>query len=70
MKKNKLALQVLSVGLIILSFVGTMLHGNNTTDETKRVYLEIYYTDQNNLKKNLCVELLDTLAIEKPTLLL
>lgn len=27
---------------------GTVLHGNNTEDETKRVYLEIYYTEPNN----------------------
>jgi hypothetical protein len=27
---------------------GTILHGNNTEDETKRVYLEIYYTEPNN----------------------
>ena len=26
---------------------GTILHGNNTEDETKRVYLEIYYTEPN-----------------------
>jgi len=32
----------------VLSPRGTILHGNNTTDETKRVYLEIYYTDPNN----------------------
>ncbi len=27
---------------------GTVLHGNNTEDESKRVYLEIYYTEPNN----------------------
>lgn len=27
---------------------GTILYGNNTTDETKKVYLEIYYTEPNN----------------------
>ncbi|NNF86142.1 MAG: DUF4270 domain-containing protein [Winogradskyella sp.] len=27
---------------------GTVLHGNNTTDESKRVYLEIYYTEPEN----------------------
>ena len=27
---------------------GTILHGNNTEDETKKVYLEIYYTEPNN----------------------
>ena len=26
---------------------GTILHGNNTEDESKRVYLEIYYTEPN-----------------------
>ena len=26
---------------------GTVLHGNNTEDETKKVYLEIYYTEPN-----------------------
>lgn len=26
---------------------GTILHGNNSEDETKRVYLEIYYTEPN-----------------------
>ena len=28
----------------VLSPRGTVLHGNNTSDESKRVYLEIYYT--------------------------
>ncbi|WP_426431673.1 DUF4270 domain-containing protein [Winogradskyella sp. HB-48] len=28
----------------VLSPRGTVLHGNNTTDDSKRVYLEIYYT--------------------------
>ena len=27
---------------------GTVLHGNNTEDESKKVYLEIYYTEPNN----------------------
>ena len=27
---------------------GTVLHGNNTEDESKQVYLEIYYTEPNN----------------------
>ena len=27
---------------------GTVLHGNNTEDPTKKVYLEIYYTEPNN----------------------
>ncbi|MGJ8549018.1 DUF4270 domain-containing protein [Winogradskyella wichelsiae] len=31
----------------ILSPRGTILHGNNTSDESKRVYLEIYYTEPN-----------------------
>lgn len=31
-----------------LSPRGTVLHGNNTEDETKKVYLEIYYTEPNN----------------------
>jgi hypothetical protein len=26
---------------------GTVLHGNNTEDESKKVYLEIYYTEPN-----------------------
>lgn len=32
----------------IISPKGTVLHGNNTEDESKRVYLEIYYTEPNN----------------------
>ncbi|WP_400076154.1 DUF4270 domain-containing protein [Winogradskyella sp. R77965] len=32
----------------ILSPRGTILHGNNTEDENKKVYLEIYYTEPNN----------------------
>ncbi|MCA0131454.1 DUF4270 domain-containing protein [Winogradskyella alexanderae] len=32
----------------VLSPRGTVLHGNNTEDETKKVYLEIYYTEPNN----------------------
>ncbi|WP_431108453.1 DUF4270 domain-containing protein [Winogradskyella poriferorum] len=32
----------------VLSPRGTVLHGNNTADESKRVYLEIYYTEPNN----------------------
>ncbi|WP_179004237.1 DUF4270 domain-containing protein [Winogradskyella forsetii] len=32
----------------ILTPRGTILHGNNSEDETKRVYLEIYYTEPNN----------------------
>ena len=32
----------------VLSPKGTILHGNNTGDESKRVYLEIYYTEPNN----------------------
>ena len=31
----------------ILTPRGTILHGNNTSDESKRVYLEIYYTEPN-----------------------
>jgi hypothetical protein len=31
----------------ILSPRGTILHGNNTENESKRVYLEIYYTEPN-----------------------
>lgn len=27
---------------------GTILHGNNTNDDSKKVYLEIYYTEPNN----------------------
>lgn len=27
---------------------GTVLHGNNTEDQSKKVYLEIYYTEPNN----------------------
>jgi len=27
---------------------GTVLHGNNTEDDSKKVYLEIYYTEPNN----------------------
>jgi len=27
---------------------GTILHGNNTAEESKKVYLEIYYTEPNN----------------------
>ncbi|MDB9781707.1 DUF4270 domain-containing protein [Winogradskyella sp.] len=32
----------------IISPRSTVLHGNNTADESKKVYLEIYYTEQNN----------------------
>jgi hypothetical protein len=32
----------------ILSPRGTVLYGSNTTDEQKRLYLEIYYTEPNN----------------------
>jgi hypothetical protein len=32
----------------ILTPRGTILHGNTTEDESKRVYLEIYYTEPNN----------------------
>ncbi|MEZ4801774.1 MAG: DUF4270 domain-containing protein [Gelidibacter sp.] len=32
----------------ILSPRGTVLYGNNTTNEEKKLYLEIYYTDPNN----------------------
>lgn len=32
----------------ILSPRGTVLYGNNTTNEQKKLYLEIYYTDPNN----------------------
>ncbi|GAB4154630.1 MAG: DUF4270 domain-containing protein [Winogradskyella sp.] len=32
----------------ILTPRGTVLHGNNTEDETKKVYLEIYYTEPND----------------------
>lgn len=32
----------------IVSPRGTVLHGNNTEDQTKKVYLEIFYTDPNN----------------------
>jgi len=32
----------------VLSPRGTVLHGNNTGDDSKRVYLEIYYTEPNN----------------------
>jgi len=32
----------------ILTPRGTVLHGNNTDDESKRVYLEIFYTEPNN----------------------
>lgn len=32
----------------ILTPRGTILHGNNSEDETKQVYLEIYYTEPNN----------------------
>ncbi|WP_296317959.1 DUF4270 domain-containing protein [Winogradskyella sp. UBA3174] len=32
----------------IISPRGTVLHGNNTGDESKKVYLEIYYTEENN----------------------
>ncbi|MEP5256232.1 MAG: DUF4270 domain-containing protein [Winogradskyella arenosi] len=32
----------------ILSPRGTILHGNTTPEESKRVYLEIYYTEPNN----------------------
>ncbi|MCT4629210.1 DUF4270 domain-containing protein [Winogradskyella sp.] len=32
----------------ILSPRGTILHGNNTEDGNKKVYLEIYYTEPNN----------------------
>jgi hypothetical protein len=32
----------------VLSPRGTVLHGNNTESEDRRVYLEIYYTEPNN----------------------
>ncbi len=32
----------------IVSPRGTVLHGNNTEDQTKKVYLEIFYTEPNN----------------------
>jgi hypothetical protein len=32
----------------VMSPRGTVLHGNNTEDESKQVYLEIYYTEPNN----------------------
>lgn len=32
----------------VLTPRGTVLHGNSTEDESKRVYLEIYYTEPNN----------------------
>lgn len=32
----------------VLSPRGTILHGNNTENENKKVYLEIYYTEPNN----------------------
>lgn len=32
----------------VLSPRGTVLHGNSTGDDSKRVYLEIYYTEPNN----------------------
>lgn len=32
----------------VISPKGTVLHGNKTEDENKRVYLEIYYTEPNN----------------------
>lgn len=32
----------------ILSPKGTVLYGNNTTDEQKKLYLEIFYTEPNN----------------------
>lgn len=32
----------------ILSPKGTVLYGNNTSDETKKLYLEIFYTEPNN----------------------
>ncbi len=32
----------------ILTPRGTVLYGNNTTDEQKKLYLEIYYTEPNN----------------------
>jgi hypothetical protein len=32
----------------IISPRGTVLYGNNTTDEEKKVYLEIFYTEPNN----------------------
>ncbi|WP_299112569.1 DUF4270 domain-containing protein [uncultured Winogradskyella sp.] len=32
----------------VLTPRGTVLHGNNTEDESKRVYLEIYYTEPND----------------------
>ncbi|MEM9680010.1 MAG: DUF4270 domain-containing protein [Bacteroidota bacterium] len=32
----------------IISPRGTVLHGNNTEDESRRVYLEIFYTEPNN----------------------
>ena len=32
----------------ILTPRGTVLHGSNTEDESRRVYLEIFYTEPNN----------------------
>ncbi len=32
----------------ILSPKGTVLYGNNTTNEDKKLYLEIFYTEPNN----------------------
>ena len=32
----------------VLTPRGTILHGNNTAEESKKVYLEIYYTEPNN----------------------
>lgn len=32
----------------VLSPKGTVLHGNNTNDSSKKVYLEIFYTEPNN----------------------
>ncbi|WP_299366012.1 DUF4270 domain-containing protein [Winogradskyella sp.] len=32
----------------VMSPRGTVLHGNNTEDESKKVYLEIFYTEPNN----------------------
>src|SRR5690606_14250638 len=32
----------------IISPRGTVLYGNNTTDESKKLYLEIFYSEPNN----------------------
>ena len=32
----------------VISPRGTVLHGSNTEDSAKKVYLEIYYTEPNN----------------------